>query len=282
MKYSIITINYNNKVGLERTIQSVINQTFKDYEYIIIDGNSTDGSKDVIQKYQSYFNYWVSEPDAGIYFAMNKGTLMAHGDYCNYLNSGDCYSDNTVLAHIANLSSDADILSGCHDENLARNQGKNGVITMLDLFKYSYNHQESFIKRELCLKYPYDTKYRIAADRKFFIELFITENCSFKFTDKVIIDVEPGGTSNRFQKECRAEINRILHDYLPPRIYVDYVRYAKADCPLLDLTPELNETTGIQKLVYNFALLMLKIRRSKLYKVFMRKDEVCKKDYIFS
>src|SRR5574344_3096999 len=97
MKYSIITINYNNKVGLERTIKSVINQTCKDYEYIIIDGTSTDGSKEVIDKYKQYLNYWVSEPDEGIYYAMNKGTLMSHGDYCNFLNSGDCYTDNLEI-----------------------------------------------------------------------------------------------------------------------------------------------------------------------------------------
>ena len=73
MKYSIITINYNNKDGLEMTINSVLGQTFRDFEYIIIDGGSTDGSIDVIKKYKSRIDYWVSEPDKGVYNAMNKG-----------------------------------------------------------------------------------------------------------------------------------------------------------------------------------------------------------------
>lgn len=101
MKFSIITINLNNKIGLEKTIKSVISQTFKDYEFIIIDGNSTDGSKEVIEKYRSFISYSISEPDGGIYEAMNKGTSVSNGDYCNFLNSGDCYHDSTVLDHLS-------------------------------------------------------------------------------------------------------------------------------------------------------------------------------------
>ena len=86
MKYSVITINFNNIVGLNHTILSELGQTFKDYEYIIIDGGSTDGSVDVIKKYADKIDYWVSEPDKGIYNAMNKGILQAHGDYLNFMN----------------------------------------------------------------------------------------------------------------------------------------------------------------------------------------------------
>ena len=84
---SIITINYNNCVGLERTIKSVVNhKQYGNIEYIIIDGGSTDNSLDIIKEYQHYIDYWVSEPDKGIYNAMNKGTRVAHGDYCLYVN----------------------------------------------------------------------------------------------------------------------------------------------------------------------------------------------------
>jgi glycosyltransferase involved in cell wall biosynthesis len=89
MKLSVITINYNNAIGLRKTIESVVNQTFRDYEYIIIDGGSTDGSVDVIKEYADKIDYWVSEPDKGIYNAMNKGVAAAHGEYTNFLNSGD-------------------------------------------------------------------------------------------------------------------------------------------------------------------------------------------------
>ena len=80
MKYSIITVNYNNKDGLRKTIESVIHQTFRDFEFIVIDGGSTDGSAEVLKEYDAQIDYWVSEPDKGVYYAMNKGTRQAHGD----------------------------------------------------------------------------------------------------------------------------------------------------------------------------------------------------------
>ena len=84
MKYSIITINYNNCDGLRKTIESVISQSYKDYEFIIIDGGSTDGSRDVIEQHSRSIDYWVSEPDKGVYNAMNKGIRQAKGDYLNF------------------------------------------------------------------------------------------------------------------------------------------------------------------------------------------------------
>ena len=99
MKLSIITINLNNASGLEKTIQSVINQTYKDFEFIVIDGASTDGSVEVIKKYSSGINYWVSESDTGIYNAMNKGIRKAQGEYCLFLNSADyLFSPNLISA----------------------------------------------------------------------------------------------------------------------------------------------------------------------------------------
>ena len=86
MKFSIITINYNNNKGLKKTIESVIGQTYKDFEYIIIDGGSDDGSVDTIKKYSNYITYWVSEHDNGIYNAMNKGIVQAKGTYINFMN----------------------------------------------------------------------------------------------------------------------------------------------------------------------------------------------------
>lgn len=101
MRISIITVNFNNKDGLERTIKSVISQKPELYEYIIIDGGSTDGSVDVIKKHSQHIHYWVSEKDNGIYHAMNKGIAVATGDYCNFLNSGDTYHDSYVLSRLA-------------------------------------------------------------------------------------------------------------------------------------------------------------------------------------
>jgi glycosyltransferase involved in cell wall biosynthesis len=96
MLLSIITINYNNLSGLEKTIQSVLNQTLKNFEFIIIDGGSTDGSKEYNQEKNEFIDCWVSESDNGIYHAMNKGIKMAKGEYCLFLNSGDYLVDSEV------------------------------------------------------------------------------------------------------------------------------------------------------------------------------------------
>ena len=94
---SIVTINLNNKIGLEKTIVSVINQKYRNFEFIIIDGNSTDGSVDIIQKYQDKITYWISENDSGIYNAMNKGIANSKGEYILFLNSGDyLFNDSTI------------------------------------------------------------------------------------------------------------------------------------------------------------------------------------------
>ena len=97
MKYSIITVNYNDAQGLEDTIKSVVSQTYNDYEFIIIDGGSTDDSKYIIEENQSQIDYWVSEPDKGIFNAMNKGILASKGDYLIFMNSGDCFYNEKVL-----------------------------------------------------------------------------------------------------------------------------------------------------------------------------------------
>ena len=112
MKYSIITINYNNCDGLEKTIQSVINQSYQNFEFIIIDGGSTDSSVEVIKKYSNKIDYWISEPDKGIYHAMNKGIIQAHGEYLNFMNSGDLFYDNDVLKDISIKIDLKDIIIG--------------------------------------------------------------------------------------------------------------------------------------------------------------------------
>ena len=100
MRLSIITVNYNNREGLARTARSVVEQTFSDFEWIVVDGGSTDGSVGVIQEYADCIAWSVSEPDGGIYEAMNKGLDMASGEYVQFLNSGDSFIDQTVLERV--------------------------------------------------------------------------------------------------------------------------------------------------------------------------------------
>ena len=111
MKYSIITINYNNADGLRRTIESVVSQTYADYEYLIIDGGSTDGSVNAIKEYEDKISYWVSEKDGGIYNAMNKGVKVAHGEYLIFMNSGDVFYNDRVIERIESSQRTDDIIS---------------------------------------------------------------------------------------------------------------------------------------------------------------------------
>ena len=259
MKLSIITVNFNDAEGLERTIKSVISQTFRDYEFIIIDGGSTDGSVDIIKKYESDIDYWVSEPDGGIYSGMNKGLRQAKGDYLNFMNGGDCYHSADVLDTIFALGSDADIITGEHAENGLRNVGKDGV-TMLDLYKWAIDHQASFIKREVALRHPYDEKYRIVSDWKFFIEALVQDNCSFFYTDTIVVDVDMEGISNTNFELDKQEREAVLKELFPERVLKDYQLLASIHPELLEAAPRISKSQTIQNAILKLARQLLKIK----------------------
>lgn len=259
MKLSIITVNYNDAFGLERTIKSVLSQTFRDYEFIIIDGGSTDGSVDVIKKYVNHIDYWVSERDGGIYPGMNKGLRQAKGEYVNFMNGGDCYHSADVLEKIFALETDADIITGAHSENGLRNVGKGGV-TMLDLYKWAIDHQASFIRREVALRHPYDEKYRIVSDWKFFIEALIFDNCSFCYTDNIVVDVDMKGISNTNFELDSKEREAVLKELLPERILQDYRLLASIHPDLLEVAPRISRSQTIKNILSALARLLLKMK----------------------
>lgn len=179
MKLSIITINKNDAKGLEKTIQSVICQTYSDFEYIVIDGASTDGSFDVLKKHSEKIDYWVSEPDSGIYNGMNKGIEKATGDYCLFLNSGDYLMENVNLeAVFKNITGDADIY---YFDCLHKN-----VPDALDVNKYirvGISHQNSIIRRSLFIEHGYyNEEYITSSD----FEFFLLEIWKYKSTFKHI------------------------------------------------------------------------------------------------
>lgn len=177
-KISIITINLNNAIGLEKTIVSVLNQTYSDFEYIIIDGNSTDESKEVILTYQNNFDYWVSEHDNGIYNAMNKGINAATGDYLLFMNSGDFLVDDaTILNGCAEKLVEDIVAFDCFLEKDNKITGRRTHIEYPTLF-YAYlkgfKHQSTFIKRSLFQKLGlYNESYKIAGDYEFWIRSFL-------------------------------------------------------------------------------------------------------------
>ena len=259
MKLSIITVNYNDAEGLERTIKSVISQSFKDYEFIIIDGGSTDESVDIIKKYEDKIDYWVSERDGGIYPGMNKGLRQAKGEYVNFMNGGDCYHSPDVLVEIFALNSDADIITGTHSENGLRNVGKDGV-TMLDLYKWAIDHQASFIRREVALRHPYDEKYQIVSDWKFFLESLVIDNCSFCYTETVVVDVDMKGISNSNFELDKQERKVVMNELFPERVLKDYQLLASLHPDLLEIGPCISKSRTVLRLIIRLARLLLKIK----------------------
>ena len=169
-KLSVITIVYNNAKDIERTILSVLNQTYSNIEYILIDGASTDGTKEIIQKYKDRLVQFVSEPDKGIYDAMNKGLALATGDYVLYMNSGDEIYDPETVAHVFASAPSGDIYYGeteMFDENwksLGQRRHRAPEHFNWHSFKLGMNvsHQAIYIKRSLTE--PFDLKYKYSSD----------------------------------------------------------------------------------------------------------------------
>lgn len=187
MKITVITVCYNSVETIKGTIESVINQSHKDLEYIIIDGASTDGTVNIIKEYQKVFPIiLVSEKDKGIYDAMNKGIDLASGDYINFMNSGDLFFSQTLISEIIPaLDKQYDIVYGdvqviYKDFQLIKKEPKPKYLWMGPV-----NHQSSFIKRETMQKYKYNTKNQLVADFEFFLNIYYKSGKILKI-DKTI------------------------------------------------------------------------------------------------
>ena len=233
VKLSVITINLNNAKGLVKTIKSVIEQTYLDYEYIIIDGGSSDNSIDIINEYKDKFSYSVSEPDSGIYQAMNKGIQHAGGEYCFFLNSGDQFASGDVLKNIFNENSDADVIFGrliiCNKDNsiIGRTKGKSDI-SLIDVYDHTLKHQASFIKRELFNKYGlYNESLRIISDWEFFMKSVGLGDASVKYIDIDIAFFDNDGISHNSPELCISERQTTLQFLLPARVNSDYVTFSK-------------------------------------------------------
>ena len=234
MKYSIITVNYNNKDGLRKTIESVIHQSFRDFEYIIIDGGSTDGSADVLKEYDAQIDYWVSEPDKGIYNAMNKGIAQAKGEYLNFMNSGDCFYAPDILEKVASYNYETDFIVGRdYHFNEEIQKGHVSILpsrtTMIHFFVATLDHQSSFIRRELFDNSPYDEGYRLVSDWIFFTEKIVRDGKQVQFIPDIICRREEGGLSEQQHERNKTEIKEFLHQFLPIGVYEDYATLAKLD-----------------------------------------------------
>lgn len=175
---TIITVCFNCANELEKTIKSVIAQTYSNFEYIIIDGFSTDGTTDIIRKYEDKISLWVSEPDKGIYDAMNKGINYAQGKWINFMNAGDCFVSKDTLNNVFEKRSYSEKIKIIYgdvilDKNNDLINEKASPISCLS-YKMPFCHQSSFAHIDLAKKYNFDLKYRIAADYNFFYNAYYT------------------------------------------------------------------------------------------------------------
>lgn len=234
MKFSIITINYNNKEGLRKTIESVVNQSFDDFEYIVIDGGSTDGSVDILKEHDQQIDYWISEKDSGIYNAMNKGIAKAKGEYLNFMNSGDCFYASDILEKVSDYQYDTDFIVGKdYHYNEKKHQGHASLqpprTTMIHFFVATLDHQSTFIKKDLFRNSPYNENYQLVSDWIFFIEKIVKEQKQVQFIPDIVCRREEGGLSEQQWENNRKEIYQYLHQFLFPGIYEDYATLAKLD-----------------------------------------------------
>lgn len=260
MKLSIITVNLNNKVGLQKTIDSVISQTFKDYEWIVVDGGSTDGSKELIEKYSNYISYWVSEPDKGIYNAMNKGIRVAKGEYLNFLNSGDFYLKDDVLGAVFSIEHSADILYGgkkdYRDGVFVREKSYAPGVTFDVFLKGTICHQSSFIKANT-LKNCYDETLKICSDYKLFVSL-IMSNHKFEFLNILVAASDVTGISSNIKNKdlMMKEREEIMREFVSPLIMEDYYRLHELE------NIEKNELVIMSYKIYKFNRVSSRLLRS--------------------
>jgi glycosyltransferase involved in cell wall biosynthesis len=241
MFISIITINRNNAKGLESTLRSTVYQTCQEFEHIIVDGASTDGSVDVIRKYAESVGdrvKWLSEPDKGVYNAMNKGIAMTSGDYVQFLNSGDSLASNDVVERMMEelMQNDyppilyGNMLKQMPDGKLLKDNGSaRHDFTLLDFYIGTLNHSSAYIKRDLFDKYGrYDEDYRIVSDWKWFTQAIVLGGEKPVYTDIDVSLFDMNGISETNKELAREERRLVLEELIPAPILADYKRWTPA------------------------------------------------------
>lgn len=238
MKLSLVTINRNNAAGLEKTLQSVATQTFKDFEYIVIDGASTDGSIDALKVHEEDFAHlkWISESDSGIYNAMNKGLRMASGEYIQILNSGDCLAAPDVTERMQCALEKAgnpaifygNMVKCFPDGHRMVDRGFAGQeITMYGMYTGTVNHDPTYIRRDLFDKYGYyDENLKIVSDWKWFMQAIVMGDETPQYVDLDVTLFDMTGISETNKELDKAEREQVLKQMFPKAILADYEQYA--------------------------------------------------------
>ncbi len=212
MKVTIITVCFNAAANLAETIESVVGQTYGDIEYIIIDGGSTDGSLDIINRYASQISYWISEPDKGIYDAMNKGIAHSHGDYILFLNSGDLFFNNNVIAEVMAKVADSpvrpDVIYG---ETIGNKGGGKYMHLTISPEPFTNDlgccHQSILTSGEIMRRHKFDTRYKLMADFAYMHRLHQDKRNVFMHVKRYISIYDYTGVSSlwKYRRMLRCE-----------------------------------------------------------------------------
>lgn len=258
MKLSVITINYNNIAGLEKTFKSVWEQTLNDFEYIVIDGASNDGSEHLVLQHADKISYWVSEPDKGVYDAMNKGILKATGEYCIFMNSGDCFYSNDVVENVTPHLNGTDIIYGnTHYTDGKIRYSKDEPPYFSFFYISGWAHQATFIKTELLKKYMYDDSYKIVSDWKFLLQVVIKDNCTCLSIDQNISLFDATGISSTNNDLIVREKKEVLNEMFTERYIQDYQNLIYGRTWDEKLYIEMRNSK-FHKLLYTFNVLLIK------------------------
>ena len=259
MKLSIITINYNNAEGLRKTMESVLSQTYKDFEYVVVDGVSTDSSVDIIRasalQAEGLEITWISEPDKGIYNAMNKGIRMATGEYLLFLNSGDFLISEDVLEKVFENECSADIL--CARCNVSDNgkvvwtSNPPEKVTFGTLYMVGLAHQSTFIRKSLFEQYGYyDESFRYNADIEFWYRTIVDNAASTQKIDVITTDYNLDGVSEKKKNDpvFMGEHKRILAKPIYQKILPDYKHY-KSIIPIVQEYQWINKYSFLRRIL---------------------------------
>ena len=239
MILSIITINRNNAAGLEKTMRSVAAQIGGDFEYVVIDGASTDGSVEVIRSFEASLGErlkWISEPDKGIYNAMNKGIGMATADYLQFLNSGDSLVSDDITMRMTEALKSKGYPSILYGNMLKDMSGGKAMrdrcfagreISFLGFYTGSLNHSSAYIQRSLFNRYGmYDEGFKIVSDWKWFLQAIILGGEKPVYVDMDVTLFDMNGISEKNKALDKTERRRVLNELIPPTILADYDRWA--------------------------------------------------------
>lgn len=229
---SIITINYNNQEGLKKTFHSIFNQSYQGFEYIVIDGGSKDGSKELIEKYSDKITHWVSESDKGIYNAMNKGILSASGEYLIFINSGDELFNNTILEDSITYLNTYDIITG-NLNIISEENNYIGIsadkITFTKLFNGTIWHPCSFMRKDAFARTQlYDESLKIVSDWKWFLLGIFKYKLTYKKINLTVSKFYLDGISNQKDSQLllMSEREKVLKENFF-EYYDDYTELTK-------------------------------------------------------